>query len=246
MVERNDRASVTTLYVEDPLSEGSTVRLDGSADHIRARRLRADDPVRLTNGVGVMAAGRLSQGHRGSWQVEIEGSETVQREAGIRFFAPVADRARLLWLAEKACEVGIETWSLVRFARSSSVAARGEGAGFQAKVRARMISALEQGGQAWLPRIEPDVRVEELRLARGASGFVLDPGARGLASLLPSARQPWSILVGPEGGLETDEVESLKTNGWQPTSLGPRILRFETAGIAALALASAARSIQEE
>jgi hypothetical protein len=103
---------------------------------------------------------------RTSIDVATDAVRTVKRPTPIHFRAPVADRERMLWLAEKATELGVATWQAVRFRRSASVSPRGEGAAFHEKVRARMVSALEQSGGAWLPELMADTTVESCRSSR--------------------------------------------------------------------------------
>jgi 16S rRNA (uracil1498-N3)-methyltransferase len=123
------------------------------------------------------------------------------------------------------------------FRRSLSVSPRGEGDAFDAKVRARMIGALEQSGGAWLPRIlpattPPNVVVGDDQL------ILLDRDGPPLPRVLRAGRVP-VILLGPEGGVEPDERADLLARGWQLASLSETVLRFETAGVAALAICRA-------
>ena len=105
---------------------------------------------------------------------------------------------------------------------------------FSARVRARMISALEQSGGAWLPVIHPIASVDDIA-DRG--GVVLERGGPPFGrDELPS---PLTIGVGPEGGFEPEELETLRDRGWSTAALGDVTLRFETAAIAAAAVARA-------
>jgi 16S rRNA (uracil1498-N3)-methyltransferase len=142
--------------------------------------------------------------------------------------------------------LGIASWQAIRFSRSLSVSPRGEGDAFHTKVRARMISAVEQSGGAWVPSILPDASIDDLDVAPRELAVVLDRDGVPLASLvnLPSAGAP-VILLGPEGGLETAEIERLEAAGWQRASLAKTTLRFETAGVAAIAVCRALRALTE-
>jgi 16S rRNA (uracil1498-N3)-methyltransferase len=152
---------------------------------------------------------------------------------------PVADKDRMLWLAEKCAELGASSWRPVLWRRSRNVTPRGEGMTFQSKVRARMIAALEQSGSTWLPTLFPEATLDRAIAAapRGAR-VVLD--AAGDAMLTTEMMSPLSIAVGPEGGIEADERALLVKAGWLPVAVGGSTLRFETAGIAGLAIARAA------
>jgi 16S rRNA (uracil1498-N3)-methyltransferase len=157
----------------------------------------------------------------------------------LHFVVPVADRDRMLLLAEKAAEFAVETWRPVLWRRSRSVVPRGEGAGFQRKVRARMVGAAEQSGSAWLPSVYPDSRLEHALAALPAGvRLVLDPNGDPLPRALGAQpRAPVTIALGPEGGLDPAELAALADAGFVKASLGPATLRFETAGIGALACA---------
>jgi 16S rRNA (uracil1498-N3)-methyltransferase len=146
----------------------------------------------------------------------------------------------MLWLAEKAAEFGVASWQAVRFQRSSSVSPRGEGETFHTKVRARMIGALEQSGGAWLPSLLSDATLGTVAASPSESRILLDREGAPLASLLelPALGAP-VILFGPEGGLESNEVSELVEAGWRRASVAATTLRFETAGLAAVAVCRA-------
>jgi 16S rRNA (uracil1498-N3)-methyltransferase len=131
-------------------------------------------------------------------------------------------------------------WRPVSYRRSRSVTPRGEGESFREKLKLRMISALEQSGGAWLPTLLPD---ETLDLALSAehtgTRIVLDPAGEPFASVVPARGTPVAIALGPEGGLDADERSALAAVGWRSASLGRNVLRFETAAIAAIAIARA-------
>jgi 16S rRNA (uracil1498-N3)-methyltransferase len=144
----------------------------------------------------------------------------------------------MLWLAEKATELGVASWQAVRFHRSHSVSPRGEGPAFAAKVRARMVSALEQSGGAWLPTVLADVDVESIRAESDTVHLVLDASGPPIVNVVGERSGDGGsvILVGPEGGIEGTELAALTAAGWRVASLGATTLRFETAGIAAIAV----------
>ncbi len=243
-MERGDRQAVGTFYSRAPFSSGGVVRLsEAAAQHARVKRLEPRDHVRLTNGAGEMASGTIASLDRSAVDVLVEAVDMIAAPAPIHLRVPVADRDRMLWLAEKATELGVTTWQAVRFRRSMSVSPRGEGGVFADKLRLRMISALEQSTGAWLPRILPDTTLDALDASEGMLPIVLDIRGAPLAHALaarPSAEPV--LLVGPEGGIETDERDLLAARGWTAASLAPSTLRFETAGIAAVAVARAERA----
>lgn len=242
-MERDRRPAVATFLVEDGVTPGATIELgDAAAHHAHVKRLAVRDQVRVTDGAGCVGTGTITLLERGAATVEISAVATVPRPAAIHLRAPVADRDRMLWLAEKAAELGASSWQAVHFRRSASVSPRGEGPAFLAKVRARMVSAVEQSGGAWLPTVLPDTTTDGVAVGADEVGILLDAGGAPLASLvsLPSAATP-VLLLGPEGGLETAEVAELEARGWRLASLADTTLRFETAGVAAVAVCRALR-----
>jgi 16S rRNA (uracil1498-N3)-methyltransferase len=243
LVERDDHAPVATFFVDSPMLPSAITTLgESAAHHARVKRLDVADIVRLTDGIGHVATGTIATLRRASVHVAVDRVNDVQRLPPVHLRVPVGDRDRMLWLAEKATELGIATWQAVRFRRSVSVSPRGEGPAFADKVRARMISALEQSGGAWLPEIKPDVSVDALTFAERENPIVLHRAGEPLLSVafVASNAQP-VVVFGPEGGIERAELDCLIAAGWRRASLGSTTLRFETAGTAAVAVLRAAQ-----
>jgi 16S rRNA (uracil1498-N3)-methyltransferase len=203
------------------------------------KRLQVGDPVRLTGGDGRLARGAIAELGKRRFQIAVEAGSRVDVPAPprVELWAPVGDRERMLLLAEKAVELGASAWRPVIHRRSRSVTPRGEGDAFRDKVRLRMQNALEQCGGAWLPESFPEVTLDvALRDAGPVQGLLLDGAGDSLLSLRDELRAPVAIALGPEGGLEADERDRLLGAGWRAASLGTNVLRYETAGIAALAI----------
>jgi len=240
-VERRGSAGVATFFVDGTPAVGTGMALsDDAVKHARVRRLAAADPVRLTDGRGTLAYGTLRKLDHRVGEVDVQACELVDRPAPLALLVPVADRDRMLWLAEKAAELAVTDWRPVMYARSRSVSPRGEGPAFARKLATRMRSALEQSGGAWLPAMHAAQSLDEAIAACEASrGFVLDAGGAPLPSFAPF--DATAIAVGPEGGLEPVELDLLLSRGWRAASLGGTTLRFETAGIAAAAIVRAAQ-----
>lgn len=241
-MERDDRPPVATFFTEATFAARATVGLsDAASHHARVKRLKTGDRVRLTDGAGHIAFGAITS-LRGNCDVAIERVADVSRQPPIHLKVPIGDRDRMLWLAEKAAELGVETWQAVRFRRSMSVSPRGEGEPFAERVRGRMISALEQSGGGWLPRILPDVAPQNLTAPGGC--ILLDVDGDAILATVDGLKE-CALLFGPEGGLEADEREALIATGWRPARLAATTLRFETAGIAAVAVVRAAQMLRE-
>ena len=246
-MEHDDRPPVATFYVDASLDVGSVVSLgEGQAHHARVKRLESGDVVRLTDGSGRLVIGEIAGLTKSTLLVSVRREAVAPKRPALHVRVPIGDRERMLWLAEKATELGISSWQSVRFRRSASVSPRGEGAAFAEKIRARMLSALEQSGGAWLPQLLPETTPDSIDVA-GANLRILlaidgDPLTSTLA--LDCARVP-VIVFGPEGGIDADESAALRAAGWIATRVAPTTLRFETAGLAAIAVVRAAHMLEE-
>ena len=236
MVERRHHAGVTTFFAEVAIAAGDVTLDKQAAHHAQVRRLAVGAAVVITDGRGHRGIGRITALDKKQIVATIETVDSVSQPPAIHLFLPVADRERMLWLAEKATELQITTWNPVLYRRSRSVSPRGDGESFDRKAQARMISALEQSAGAWLPTIHP-VR-DVASVASEDSAYLLERGGPTFRGHLLKGG-PVSLCVGPEGGFESDEVKTLRSNGWLIRSLGEVKLRFETAAVAAVAIARA-------
>ena len=237
MVERAGASGIATFFSAEPPVAGAITTLgDEAAHHLRVRRMGPSDRIRLTDGAGTVGVGVLVRLSKTGGAVEVEEVERIDPPADVHLIVPIADRDRMLWLAEKSAEIGATTWRPVLWKRSRSVTPRGEGTAFQAKIRARMISALEQSGGAWLPTLYPDAPLDRaIAAAPQGSRLLLD--ADGDPMLGTTLAPPVTVAIGPEGGLESSERDALTAAGFRGVRVAANILRFETAAIAGLAIA---------
>ena len=242
--------SLPTFVAAGPLTVGGTCVLgEEVARHIRVRRLAVGAEIALRTGDGTVAQGHLVRLAKHAVEVELDAVRQEPAPPPVHLLVPVADRDRMLWLAEKATELGCTSWRPVWWKRSRSVSPRGEGKTFQARVTARMEGALAQSGGAWLPQRFPEATPENaLHAAPVGLRLVLDAGGAPMTELVeravrtaPADRLPTVVLaLGPEGGLEPEELDALEGGGFLRAAVGPAILRFETAAIVALGIARAA------
>ncbi|CAN5183121.1 16S rRNA (uracil(1498)-N(3))-methyltransferase [soil metagenome] len=240
------RTTVATLHALEPLAEGRALTLgEEAAHHLRVIRASVGDAVALRDGYGGSAVGTLVKLARSTATVDVDDVVRLDAPPAVHLLAPVADRDRMLWLAEKATELGLTSWRPVMWRRSKSVSPRGEGPMFQQKLRARMTSALLQSQGAWLPETFPDATVERA-VAAAPEGTRLLLDVNGAPILSVSAQEPVSIAVGPEGGIEDGEKEAFVGEGFVPVSLGATRLRFETAAIGGLSIVRAALALNQQ
>ena len=223
-----------TTFFHDVVSAGENDLGEDAAHHARVKRLEAGDPIFITDGRGQRGVGVVSAIEKRSLVVAIDSIEEIERPSEIHLFIPVADKDRMLWVAEKVTELQVSSWSPVMYERSKSVNPRGEGEGFARKVRTRMIGALEQSGGAWLPTVSPILTVHGVAKH---SGIVFERDGNPIGRW--AMRAPVNLAVGPEGGFTPEEIDTLLNAGWTAASLGDVTLRFETAAVGAVAIARA-------
>lgn len=214
--------------------DGRGARLvEGEQHHLRVRRAREGDRVELRDGAGLVGSGRLVRNGPG-WSVEVEERRVVGKRPGVTLAVGAGDRDRFEWLAEKATELGVTALIPVETEFTSAVATRVRPQ-HVAKLRRRALEALKQCGAAWLPEISPPISLATL-LVRPTAGERWLADRSGSAA---GAGPPAIVLVGPEGGLTPAERSAAVGAGFRPVRLGPYVLRFDTAALAAAALAAA-------
>ncbi|MBV9345911.1 MAG: 16S rRNA (uracil(1498)-N(3))-methyltransferase [Gammaproteobacteria bacterium] len=233
---------VSRLYVEAPLAPGSTLRLaGGAAGHaLRVLRLKAGDPLTLFNGEGGEFGAAIVGVRAGTLEVQLGEARAPARESSLRLtLAQGVSRAeRMDLVIQKATELGVTSLVPVLSTRSV-VRLSGEQAARKLRHwRAVIIAACEQCGRNRLPTLEPPCTLADLLRALPAptTRLLLAPGAPLRIPDLPPGTADVTVLIGPEGGLAEEEARRCLAAGFRAVSLGPRILRTETAAFAALAL----------
>ena len=231
---------VTRFFCDTPMRIGQTVKLPDEVAHhaVRVLRLRDGAPVVLFDGRGGEYRARLACAGR-EVSAAIEGHDPVERESPVRLTLvqalPSGDK--MDWIVEKAVELGVVAIVPV-VAERSVVRLSGERAEKRvAHLRGVVRAACEQCGRNRMPVIDP---IEPLGgwLARSAAiaglRLVLSPAGTSSLDDLPAPAEA-TLMVGPEGGWSESESRAIAGTGWSALAIGPRILRTETAGLAALA-----------
>jgi 16S rRNA (uracil1498-N3)-methyltransferase len=158
----------------------------------------------------------------------------------VHLYQSIAKGERFEWLLEKATELGVAR--VVPLVTARSVVRTSGGGARSERWRRIVIEAAEQSGRGAVPEVTPPLAFADA--VRGAPGVRLLPYERAgahagtIASALANGKvREVSMLIGPEGGFEDEEVQVARDAGFAIVSLGPRALRSETAGIVALTLA---------
>jgi 16S rRNA (uracil1498-N3)-methyltransferase len=237
-VERSDRAAAVKFFSTDPFAANTPINLgDDAAQHARVLRLGSGSSVELRDGQGNAARGLLSRIAKRSITVDVAEVWQIPDLPPVHMLVPIADRDHMLLLAEKCTELCVTSWRPVMWRRSRSVGPSGDGPAFQSRLKSRMIAALTQSGGGWLPEIHPTAPpARALAAVPDGSKVLLDAGADATLVSMP-LEAPVTIAIGPEGGLDAKERDEMIAGGFQLALLTGGTLRFETAGIAALAIA---------
>ena len=236
-MERNDRAAAVIFFSSDQFSPGSPVTLgEDAAQHARVLRIGSGEHVELRDGRGNAARGVLGRVAKRSLSVDIEDVWQIPDLPPVHMLVPVADRDRMLYLAEKCTELGASSWRPVMWRRSRSVGPAGDGPAFQSRLKGRMIAALTQSGGGWLPEIFPSAPLgRAIAASPEGTRVLLDAGGE-RTLIAAKMHSPVTLAVGPEGGLDSKERDEIIAAGFLAVSLVGSTLRFETAGIAGLAI----------
>lgn len=219
------------FYINQPIT-GDTACLDGPEAHhlMHVMRLKEGARAVLFDGSGAEFDAQVASTTRREVQLAVLGRREVTRERHAPLVVgaalPKGDRQRTL--VEKLTELGATR--LVPLATSRSVVKLS--AGGREKLRRAVVEACKQCQRNRLMQIEPPRPWEEFiaQAPAAASRLVAHPGGVTPPAVASDA-ELW-VAVGPEGGLDDEEVASAQHAGWQAVSLGPRILRIETAAIA--------------
>jgi len=227
-------ASTPRLFVDQPLSQGMLLPLEGAQANYLANvmRLKAGDPVRLFDDRTGEWLGEVSDA--GKRRVMLRLTTRLREREAVPdlwlLFAPIK-KGRIDWLVEKATELGIARLQPIVTQRTIVDRINLD------RLRAHAIEAAEQCDRTALPALDEPVKLAALLKGWDADRALLFADETGGAPIAQIARPgPAAILTGPEGGFTPQERELIRaTPGAIGMSLGPRILRAETAAAAAIA-----------
>ncbi len=227
----------TRLYVEAPLQAGARAILPAHQAHYVARvmRLGPGESLALFDGVNGEWRATIVEVRRNSLAVQVEGRVRPQAAAPDVWlaFAPVK-RLRIDYLVAKATELGVSQLLPVFTARTAVTRVK------QERLAANAIEAAEQCGRLTVPSVAAPQSLDELMAGWPSERRLLlldETGGPPVVETLQSQKDQasWGILCGPEGGFAPSELDAIgKLAFVTRVGLGPRILRAETAALAAL------------
>jgi 16S rRNA (uracil1498-N3)-methyltransferase len=223
-----------------PLATGLAFSLPaGAARHVQVLRLQPGDVITLFNGEGGEFDATVTRMGRSDVEVEVGAHRALEREAAraVHLLAGITANERMDWLVEKATELGVASITPL-MAERSVLKLKGERADKKlAHWQGVAVAAAEQCGRNRVPTVYPAVSLNEwLKKAPPGERWVLSlsDGTRPLSPMTGTASV--TVLSGPEGGLSPTEEAAALSAGFVPVTLGPRVLRAETAPLAVLAV----------
>lgn len=236
---------VNRIYCPSPLSEEIEVDLTpAGAYHVaRVLRMRVGAPLVVFDGNGGEYRAEIVHISGGAVRVKL-----TQRTAGvaesplkITLVQGVSRGERMDWTLQKATELGASAIAPVLTARSVVRLDEKQAAKKQEHWRGIVIAACEQCGRTRIPTVSTPTTLKNYLAASRKEGLrlALSPTAPASLAGLASLPSKVELLIGPEGGLDDDELAAARAAGFTPVRLGPRVLRTETAAVVALSVLQA-------
>lgn len=236
--------SLTRLFVNHPLSAGADIKLDADRARYLGRvlRLRNGDALSVFNGDDGEFHANLTSAGKDSAIVHVVSPIQTSTESPLKvhLVQGISRGERMDFVVQKATELGVKRitpvlteYGVVKLSRDRAGKRRDHWQGVAE-------SACEQSGRIRPPLIDDVISLNAWfgeRPAEPGTDLVLRPGAIDTLAAMPAPDTKVCFLIGPEGGFSEPEYEDAQLAGFQPVTLGPRILRTETAAIAAIAIA---------
>jgi 16S rRNA (uracil1498-N3)-methyltransferase len=233
------------FYLDAPLRAGGVCTLSEDAAHhaVHVLRLREGEEVTLFNGRGGEYAARIAAIQRLRISIDLLQHRPVERESPLRvtLVQGVSAGEKMDSTVRKAVELGVAAIQPVLAARSVARPKGERAENRRAHWQKVAIAACEQCGRNRIPEVHALIALSDYRPGGTAARIVLSPLARQPFSRVSVEGNELVVAAGPEAGFTAEEEAALAAAGFAPASLGPRVLRTETAAVAALAALNALR-----
>ena len=233
---------LTRVHVDADLAAGAEIVLpEGAATHLaRVLRHEVGDACVLFNGDGRDYHGRIAALGKREVRVAVESVQDVERESPLPLvlLQGIARGEKMDLILQKATELGVHAVHPLWSQRSEVKLDEARAEKRHAHWRSVVASACEQSGRARVPEVSAprSLAATLAALAPGGLRLILDPeGELAFATLTVATDAAVLLAIGPEGGWSPLDRQQLRDAGFQGLRLGPRILRTETAGLAAIA-----------
>lgn len=230
------------IHCAVPLGTGTSLALpSGAARHVQVLRMQPGDALTLFDGSGGEYEATILRMGRSDVDVRVGAHHAIEREAmrAVHLAVGMPANDRMDWLVEKATELGVASIQPLMTAHGVLRLTGERAEKKRAHWEAIAVAACEQCGRNRVPRVHPVAPLGAWLGALDASAapetrLLLGFDAEAQAVAAPSPLLPVQVLSGPEGGLSRDEEAAARARGFRVATLGPRVLRAETAPLAAL------------
>lgn len=233
------------IFCEGPLTVGATVMLPSAgAYHVaRVLRMREGAPLIVFDGSGNDYHAEIVrvEGDKVTVQLHAQSPNTAESPLRITLVQGISRSERMDWTLQKATELGVAAVVPVLTARSVVRLDAKQAEKKQTHWRGIVIGACEQCGRARIPAVSAAQNLRDYfaNVRKDGMRLVLSPAAPASLTGIASLPAKVELLIGPEGGLEDDEIAAAQKAGFMPVRLGPRVLRTETAAVVALTVLQA-------
>ena len=232
--------SAPRFYCPLPLVPGIEIALPEAAAHhaVRVLRLHEGDAITLFNGAGGEYTAAIHSIGKNAVVVTPASHHPVERESGIEvtLVQALASGEKMDWMIQKAVELGATRIQPVATRRCVLRLDTERAVKRVAHWQSVVVSACEQSGRNRVPAVLAVCDLTQaLAAAQHTFKIALTPGQGSALNKLEAPSQPLTLFVGPEGGFDADEINAMRHRQCCFVTLGPRVLRTETAGAAALA-----------
>lgn len=228
-------------YIDAPLAPGTELALpEAAGNHIvRVLRLKSGDVFNLFNGDGNDYPAEITAIDKKGAKARILSCHAVNNESPLRIhlFQSIARGEKMDWILQKATELGVSAFTPMVSDRTEVKLDNERSDRKLSHWQGVIRSACEQSGRAILPEVSPPISINQMNGAvKREQAYYLDPeAAEGINGLDPDRTVGLALAIGPEGGFSERDIRLLQTAGFKGLKVGPRILRTETAGMAAIA-----------
>jgi 16S rRNA (uracil1498-N3)-methyltransferase len=233
---------LTRVYVAEPLSPGRRHTIEGDpANHIaRVLRLEPGDALTVFDGRGGEYAARIEAIRKGAVIVELQelSASNCESPLALTLAQGVSRGERMDWVVQKATELGVTRIVPILTERTVVKLDARQAERKRAHWRGIAVAACEQSGRERIPDVAAPLGLQEFLqgIDSGATRLLLSPTGTQRVADLRTAAGGIVVLIGPEGGLAETEQRAAVAAGFRAVRLGPRVLRTETAAVAALTL----------
>lgn len=232
---------VSRLYLSATLAEGATLRLDEESAHYlkTVLRLKRGHELTVFNGQGGEYAAVVAEASKGAVVLDIGARRAREAESplSVHLGLGISRGERMDLAVQKAVELGVSR--ITPLFTEHCVVRLDEARKGNRRLHWQKVarSACEQSGRNRVPEVDEPLALEDWIVGRDGLRVFFDPQGVAILQELPSPEGRLCVLSGPEGGFAERERKAVREAGFVPVRLGPRILRAETAVLAALAAA---------